>query len=90
MEQECPICLCTINEGVNALTVECCKNKFHTSCYSTCMKYNKMCPLCRTLSVVIEIPVDTEIVPHRCVSRIMYLISFLSLGYFLISVIPHN
>jgi len=47
---ECPICLVALDKNDKSIiTVNCCNQQFHVSCYINCMLYNNACPLCRTI-----------------------------------------
>jgi len=55
MGQECPICLNVLE--TDTLTLQCCGNTFHISCYLKCMELKRECPLCRRkFEEIIEIP----------------------------------
>jgi hypothetical protein len=56
---ECPICL--LQNDLETITTECCKNKFHKECYNKCMEYKKECPLCRTPQKADHIITMTEV-----------------------------
>ena len=47
-DKECPICLISFSYNKNAIiTLHCCNQQFHSSCYIKCLELKKECPLCR-------------------------------------------
>ena len=53
---ECPVCLESLKNNPT-ITVDCCRQQFHTHCYVNAMAVAQTCPLCRRdQNVVIEVP----------------------------------
>ena len=84
---ECPICL--LQNDLETITTECCKNKFHKECYDKCMEYKKECPLCRTPQKVDHIITITEegFPVCRIINRIVTLIAGLTISFYLASLV---
>ena len=79
--QNCPICL--ENCKRNFLITPCCKQHFHTSCHTKCMKMNSSCPLCRNVVIQIEQdePEDVPIKFRCCCSKMM---CYICIGFVII------
>ena len=59
MTEECPICFEPCE--VDFLVTECCRKHFHTSCHTECMKVNRACPTCRSVTVEVEPETEVEV-----------------------------
>jgi len=47
-DNECPICLISLNEHPQDIVhLKCCKKDLHIECYIRCMNQKKECPMCR-------------------------------------------
>jgi hypothetical protein len=68
-DQECPICLLSLNNNPS-ITVSCCNKQFHTICYTKCMMSKLVCPMCRanqsvTTETIITINPIIPVIPVR-------------------------
>jgi len=45
MDEECPICLESLND--DTLQLQCCKKIFHLPCIVKCLSHKMECPMCR-------------------------------------------
>jgi hypothetical protein len=57
---ECPICFEPILKG--HLVTDCCQKPFHIECHRRCIQENPACPLCRTVTIQVDQPVETRVV----------------------------
>ena len=88
---ECPICL--LQNDLDVITTDCCKNKFHKECYNKCMEYKKECPLCRTPQKVDHIITITEegIPTCKLINRMIIIVSGMTFLIYLASLtLPPN
>ena len=72
MGNECPICLDAIGDIKQVITMECCKNQFHTSCIFKSFAHNRVCPMCRADHKIIVIH-DTQpetVVPNYSILKL--------------------
>jgi len=83
--EECPICLCSI-ENSSVTTTGCCHKQMHSKCYFKCMSFKSECPMCRApqtpIEVVVPVPVAVMQVPidtNRKFSRSVFTVVFVSL-----------
>jgi hypothetical protein len=78
MENECPICLSSIDIEKLFVT-KCCNKQFHIECFEECMKYKAECPLCRHSDHVIIIIEEQE--------RELIIVRYNKIIYTLISIV---
>ena len=52
-EEDCAICLCSMEEG-KVLTLEACSHKFHEDCIKDWLAEKRDCPMCRKFTLLNE------------------------------------
>lgn len=46
---ECPVCLEACDEETGVIIVECCKKRYHATCFDKCIQLSGQCPTCRSM-----------------------------------------